>query len=1023
MKSRSTAIITRSRAIRLGGLLLGGYISLLIGLVYLGQIHLRQALYEQARLTIEKQAAAVNYFFNEQKDEISEFARNRVLNTFFANRAMGMSMEYGLRESLFMVKKELDRLLDRKKLLGHPIYSAISFIDRDTSVLVAATGQKTSAIKPLPPSLSMPEANTGDIWIDLVKQKSGSYAAYYCAPITYNNHISGLIVAAIDLQAVILPLLQHSRDTRMGSPLILIGPHGEQLVSTNRDFWLHQHNQMDGETVISIPLADEGYTLKGMIVQNRKILLTSPWFLAAIALLSLPVMGGLLFLLRLNTKHILLQAKFDASKRQEEELRYFRQLLDLSTDLIAVIDPETGRYIDANQAMCDFFQLDRGTMLTKRILDHSRRYQTMEQWRKFCAKIRKQGRISDEYTGTRPEGTPCSFEINAHYACQEDKEAIVAIFRDISERKRSERIIRQANQRVNAVLAGIDAVVYVTDIQTRTILYANSKARELYGELEGKTCWRTIHSGRQEPCPSCPATDLISNDGSNGMHSSEFQHPGSGLWFHATDCVIPWDDGRLVHLRVATDITARIENEKALQQAHRQLKELAYYDPLTRLANRRLFIDRVNQAFRMADRQRTGLAICYLDLDEFKQINDQYGHEAGDELLIQVSERLVNNLRPEDTVARWGGDEFALLISDQKDDQQCAMTMSRLISALAMPYQIGSHSFRVTTSIGVTLYPLDRGDPETLLRHADQAMYMAKQKGRNCYQFFDAELDRQMNARQERLNRIEQALANDEFVLFYQPKIDMVGGRIIGAEALVRWHHPDKGILPPVHFLPLIEGTRLQPALDWWVLENAISQVATWLQQEEKIAISVNLSARILQEPRFAEQLLELLKLHRVSGEYIELEILESGIIEELDTISTVIHTCRKAGITFALDDYGTGFSTLTHIRRLPVQALKIDHSFVREMLDNKDDLHIVEGVIGLAHAFEMQVIAEGVENTEIGIRLLELGCRYAQGFGIARAMPAEEFTAWKKKYQAPPQWRRVGRNISAGNQPNRPVI
>lgn len=1007
MIGKPSAIITRSTAIRLGGLLLGGYISLLIGLVYLGQLHLRQALYDQARLTIEKQAAAVNYFFNEQKDEIREFARNPVLNTFFANRAMGMSMEYGLRESLSMVKKELERLLERKKLLERPIYSAISFIDRDKTVLVAAGDKEERAISPLPASLSIPETDARDIRVDFVKQKNGGYAAYYCVPITYNRQVSGLIVAAIDLQPVILPLLSHSRDTRLGSTLTLIGPHGEQLVSTRPGKWLEDSPQEEEQTLITIPLADNGYLLKGLVVQNQKILLTSPWFLGAIALLSLPVMGGLLLLLRMNTRHILLEAKFEASRRQEEELRYFRQLLDLSADLIAVIDPGTGRYIDANQAMCDFFGLDLNSLLNKKIIDHFRQYRTMEQWRQFCARIRKEDRVSDEHTGTLPDGTPYYFEMNAHYANQENKEAIVAIFRDISERKRSEQIIRQANQRVNAVLAGIDAVVYVTDIQTRTILYANSKARGLYGRMEGKTCWEAIRHGQQAPCPSCPATKLIGDDGSTAMHSAEFQHPESGLWFHANDCIIPWDDGRLVHLRVATDITTRIENEKALQEAHRQLKELAYYDPLTRLANRRLFIDRVRQAFRMAERQQSGLAICYLDLDEFKQINDKYGHETGDELLVRVSERLQSNLRPEDTVARWGGDEFALLISDQKDDQQCAITLSRLISALEMPYQIGTGRFTVTTSIGVTLYPMDQGDPETLLRHADQAMYMAKQKGRNCYHFFDPELDRQINERQEQLNRIELALADDEFVLFYQPKINMARGEVIGAEALVRWQHPEKGLLAPFHFLPLIEGTRRQTALDWWVLEKAVSQVAVWRQQGEKIAISINLSAKILQEPGFSGQLLALLKLHGVHGKYIELEILESGIIEELDTISTVIHTCRKAGITFALDDYGTGFSTLTHIRRLPVQTLKIDCSFVREMLENSDDLHIVEGVIGLARAFEMQVIAEGVENTEIGIRLLELGCRYAQGFGIARAMPAKEFTAWKTKYRAPDQWLR----------------
>jgi len=375
-----------------------------------------------------------------------------------------------------------------------------------------------------------------------------------------------------------------------------------------------------------------------------------------------------------------------------------------------------------------------------------------------------------------------------------------------------------------------------------------------------------------------------------------------------------------------------------------------------------------------------------------------------------VSKRLQESLRAEDTVARWGGDEFSLLINGQKDENQCARTLGRLIENLTRPYTIDNTIFQITTSIGITLYPQDQGDPETLLRHADQAMYLAKQQGRNRYQFFDPEQDRRISQHRRELSRIKTAIQHDEMRLFYQPKIDMASGKAIGAEALIRWQHPDEGLLPPIRFLPLIDGNALQSTLDWWVLNSAISQISSWRGTPHDFMVSVNISAQTIQDENFTRRLTDLLQEHGVNGSLVELEILESGILEDLETISSVIRQCARIGISFALDDYGTGFSTLTHIRRLPVQTLKIDQSFVREMLTNRDDLHIVEGVIALARAFELEVIAEGVETTKIGNRLLQLGCRYAQGFCIAKPMAATELIPWTKRYRIPDQWLLTGR-------------
>ena len=878
---KESALLTRTNAIRLGGFILVSYIALLIGLVHLGQVHLRQSLLEQSRLTIEKQAEIIHYLLDEQKDEIKELTKSTVINGFFSNRAMGMSMEYGLRANLELIHTELNGLLKRKKILNQPIFSNILFIDKDGTILAATKTRDQQKINFPLPDIDDPN----EIVTQLFPNKNGGYSVRYIAVISYRHQVNGFIAGEIDLTRVILPLLQHSKDQSSNNILMLLGPKGQVLVSTRPLSEEPETSTGDQWITVSIPLADSGYTLRGIIQPHQRMLLTSPWFLAAIALLSLPVLGGAFFLVQLNNNHLILQAKYSVAQQQE--------------------------------------------LLTQ-----------------------------------------------------------------------------QANHRVNAVLAGIDAIVYVTDMETYRIVYANAAATALYGDMTDKICWQVFHNNQDSPCSFCSNNNLLDDNGVPlPTQTMEFHDKNTNRWFHCADCAIPWDDGRYVHLRVATDITDRIKNEQALQEAHKQLETMAYYDPLTRLANRRLFIDRLQHAFSLADRTGTGLAICYMDLDKFKEINDAHGHETGDQLLIQVSERLRKNLRAEDTVARWGGDEFSLLITAQKDENQCAMTLGRLIEKLTRPYTIDDKIFQVTTSIGVTLYPLDRADPETLLRHADQAMYLAKQQGRNRYQFFDPEQDRRISRHRRELSRIETAIQQDEMCLFYQPKIDMASGRFIGAEALIRWQHPEEGLQPPGRFLPLIDGNALQTTLDWWVLNSAISQISSWHNTLDDFVVSVNISARTIQDENFTRQLTGLLQEHGVDGSLLELEILESGILEDLEAISSVIRQCASIGISFSLDDYGTGFSTLTHIRRLPVQTLKIDQSFVRGMLTSTDDLHIVEGVIALARAFELEVIAEGVETTEIGSRLLQLGCRYAQGYCIAKPMAPTELIPWTQQYRIPDQW------------------
>ncbi|HDY84230.1 hypothetical protein LCGC14_0844280 [marine sediment metagenome] len=459
-------------------------------------------------------------------------------------------------------------------------------------------------------------------------------------------------------------------------------------------------------------------------------------------------------------------------------------------------------------------------------------------------------------------------------------------------------------------------------------------------------------------------------------------------------------DNILNYLGMFSDVTQT-------KQQQEKLHLMAHYDVLTQLPNRTLFADRFSQAVSLSKRNETLLAICFLDLDNFKPVNDLYGHGVGDLLLIEVAKRITAELREEDTVSRQGGDEFALLLKDLSSVEECGPLLTRLHYSLAQPYLIDGHVLTIGASSGVTVYPSDNSDIDTLLRHADQAMYQAKLAGRNRYQIFNAEDDLKTIQHQNKLHEIHQALVNDQLQLYYQPKVNMKTGKVFGVEALIRWQHPEKGLVPPLDFLPIISGTDLEIQVGEWVANQALQQMSKWWQQGIELEVSINVSSYHLLDKRFMEQLDTALELvPAINAKYFQLEILESSALGDIQTINRIIKHCRdRLGVKIALDDFGTGYSSLTHLRSLAITTIKIDQSFVRDMLDDPSDYAIINSVIGLADSFNREVIAEGVETTEHGLMLLIMGCHQAQGYGIARPMPASEIAPWLAQYQPNQQW------------------
>ncbi len=451
---------------------------------------------------------------------------------------------------------------------------------------------------------------------------------------------------------------------------------------------------------------------------------------------------------------------------------------------------------------------------------------------------------------------------------------------------------------------------------------------------------------------------------------------------------------------IARDIT-----QKHAQQ--RQLEHIAHYDALTSLPNRSLLSDRLSQA--MANSLRSGLnvAVVFLDLDGFKAVNDTHGHEVGDQFLMAVSQRLKAALREGDTLARIGGDEFVAVLVGLEDASGCVPVLQRLLHAAADPATVAGIALQVSASLGVTLFPQDAADADQLMRHADHAMYQAKQGGKNRYHLFDVESDTAVKTQTGKLSRFAQALRDDELVLHYQPQINMRTGELVGVEALVRWQHPDDGLLAPGYFLPVVEGKPLASELDEWVLDHAFAQLAAWQEQGFGVPVSVNVCAASLQKQGFVHRLVQRLAAYpTLAHELIKLEMLETSALEDMAGTAGVMRACSNIGVKFALDDFGTGYSSLTYLRRLPAAQLKIDQSFVRDMLEDPDDMAIVQGILGLADAFKLEAIAEGVETIAHGEYLLGLGCQLAQGYGIARPMPADQLQAWATNWVQPASWR-----------------
>lgn len=448
-------------------------------------------------------------------------------------------------------------------------------------------------------------------------------------------------------------------------------------------------------------------------------------------------------------------------------------------------------------------------------------------------------------------------------------------------------------------------------------------------------------------------------------------------------------------------IVGSIRDISERRLAEHEIRKLAYHDTLTGLPNRSLFHDRLNQALAQAQRHDRPLAVLFLDLDRFKDVNDTLGHPSGDQLLKTVAQRLSLCVRQSDTVARFGGDEFVVLLTSVRDEGDAALVAEKILMLLSEPVDIDGQEVFTSSSIGVVMCPHDGVDGDVLLKHADMAMYAAKEKGRNNYQFFSEEMNRSAINRHQLEHKLRRAIEEEQFELYYQPQWDMRTRSMIGVEALLRWTHPEDGPISPARFIPVAEETGLIRPLGEWVLRAACAQVCEWQEMgHPPVRVGVNISGRQFRQPDLVAMIDRILDETGLSPQYLELELTESYLMEDAVATNRTLEFLKVRGIELAIDDFGTGYSSLSYLKNFPIDRIKIDQSFVRDVTSSRDDAAIVEAIIAMANSLDLDVIAEGVETTEQLKFLQNKGCREMQGYFFARPMPASEMSRYLKEHR-----------------------
>jgi len=693
--------------------------------------------------------------------------------------------------------------------------------------------------------------------------------------------------------------------------------------------------------------------------------------------------------------HVNITERHHAAEALRVSLEEFRTLAEAMPQIVWVTQPD-GRNIYFNRRWMDY----TGLTLEESLLDGwDKRLHPKDQERASDAwqhTMKTQGTFALECRLRRADGVYRWWLIRGVPLCNEFG-AILKWFgtcTDIHDLKLTEEALFVEKESAQIRLNSIGDAVFCTDI-SGNITFLNSVACKMIGwssdEATGKPVAGIL---RIEDAAS---GEIISNHMGKAVEQNCAVQLASNCFFIRRGGVATPIEGSVapVHGRdgQATGAVIVVRDVSAARVMATQMVHLAEHDYLTDLPNRLLLNDRVKQAIALAQRNKYKVAVLFLDLDGFKHINDSLGHAIGDQLLQSIGKRLVDCVRLSDTVSRQGGDEFVVLLSEIDDPEDAAITARRMLEAVAQPQSIDQHDLHVLTSIGLSVYPDDGLDAETLIKNADTAMYQAKENGRQCYQFFKPAMNVRAVERQSIEESLRRAVERQEFVLHYQPKVRLSTGEITGAEALIRWTHPTRGSISPAQFIPVAEDCGLILPIGRWVLREACKQAQAWVDAGLPLGtMAVNVSAMEFRNEDFLEAVFAILMETGLDAEFLELELTETVLMKRAESTESVLKTLRSRRVQLAVDDFGTGYSSLSYLRKFPVDALKIDQSFVRQITVTPDDTTIVSAIISMGRSMKLRVIAEGVETQEELAFLAAHECDEGQGYLFGKPMPSEQF-------------------------------
>lgn len=721
------------------------------------------------------------------------------------------------------------------------------------------------------------------------------------------------------------------------------------------------------------------------------------------------------------------------------ELKY-RNVFATIGDALFLVDGRDGRILTVNPAACRLYGYSRKELLALKDIDLASDPTGDAQLPRAESR-----RLMDRWH-RRKDGTAFPADLWVRHFSYKGHTITVAAVRDMSAQKRAERkVVRLSNlyaalSRTNAAIMRqtkpddlfqqvCQIIAELEQIALVEISFIDSDTPWLKAAAcAGLSAALAMHSAAPYAAtdPSLPegmgpcgmafrlGNPVVSNDFLNDPDSGPWREWASGLDVRAVAAFPLRRSGAVVGCLTACalergffadDITGLLTNlagevsfaldlfdrETQREVAAQHIRHMATHDPLTGLPNRTLLLDRLAQAIHSARRKRHSVGVLFLDLDHFKTLNDSLGHDVGDQLLRAVTERLRGSIRQEDTLARQGGDEFILVLPDMAEPAFAGRVAEHLLRALRAPFALHHHLLHVNASIGISVCPVDSDDPMTLIRFADSAMYQAKAAGRSDYVFFTAELNIRVSELFSLGNELRQALEREEFILHYQPQIDLATCQVTGMEALIRWRHPGKGLISPAKFIPIAEETGLINPIGEWTLRTACAQVRRWQDAGlPAVPIAVNLSAQQWLQPDLEKQVINALESQDLAPHLLELELTESLLMRDTDKMIETMHRLRARGVQFAVDDFGIGYSSLSYLKRFPVDHLKIDQSFVRDISTDPDDAAIATAIIQMGKSLRLTVIAEGVETSEQLKFLSDHGCDVAQGYYFSSPLPAD---------------------------------